>query len=228
MCGRYSLTAREEDIEKRFEASFQGKKLKKRWNLAPSDELAVITGKQPETIQFFRWGLVPGWAQDPSEGPKAINARIETIHEKPTFQYAFSQQRCLVLADSYYEWKQIGKEKIPYRITMEDGGLFAMAGIWESWKGPQDQVVLSFSVITIPALQRIAHLHERMPAMLSRINEKLWLDNDVPTEELTSLLQPPHARDLTYYTVNRKVNNAHFDGPECIEPFQYTVQGSLF
>ncbi|WP_020530633.1 SOS response-associated peptidase [Flexithrix dorotheae] len=228
MCGRYTITKKAEEIEKRFEARISAESFEKKWNAAPSNLLPIITNHEPQIIQQYKWGLIPGWAKDEAIGFNTINARVESVTEKPAFKFAFTKQRCLVLADGYYEWKKIGKEKIPYRITLDDGALFAMAGLWEKWTNPQGQITHSFSVITLPAPHKIAHIHDRMPAILSRINEQHWLENDLSDDERIELLQPPAEKYLGFYSVSKQVNSATNEGPDLIKPHNYSVQGSLF
>ncbi len=229
MCGRFTLTKTAKEVEKRFEARFEGGNYKRTYNASPGNVLPVITGEQPDSLRHFRWGLVPGWAKDAAIGYKTINARVETIAEKPAFKFAFQRQRCLVPADSYYEWKASGKEKIPWRIMLKGGPLFAFAGLWEQWKNLENNETLhSFTIITRPAVHRVAHLHDRMPVILSRINEQLWLDTELPQEDLEKLLQPVNEKDLDFYTVSQRVNKTENDTPDLVKPHKYNVQGSLF
>ncbi len=227
MCGRFTLVKEEEEIEDRFDAKFDNGAFQKNYNAAPGSKLSVITHSSPSKLQLFQWGLVPAWARDTQIAFKTINARIESVAEKPAFKNAFRQRRCLIPADGYYEWKKEGKEKIPYRITLKDEKLFAFAGIWETWQ-QQGNTLFSFSIITMPALQKIEHLHERMPAILSPENEKLWLNTDLPEEESFALLNAPEEDKIEYYTVAKKVNVASNNSAELIKPFNYPKQGSLF
>ncbi len=228
MCGRFTLVKTEEEIEERFEAKFNQKSYAKNYNAAPSNLLPVITGEAPDQIQFFQWGLVPTWSKSTQIAYKTINARKETITEKPAFKNAFASKHCLVLADSYYEWKTEGKDKIPYRITVNNGDTFAFAGIWEVWESVSTKIPLySFSIITIPALPEISHLHERMPVILSAKSEKAWLNSNKNEKNSMELLKAPELT-LHYYSVSKKVNKVFNNSPELIEPYNYPIQGSLF
>lgn len=227
MCGRFTLVKEAKEIEERFNAKFEASSFNKNYNAAPGTLLSVITDTSPNIIQSFQWGLVPSWAKDKNIAFKTINARIETITEKPAFREAFSKRRCLIPADGYYEWKKEGEEKTPYRITLNDERLFAFAGIWETWHN-NAKPLHSFSIITIPAPKKISHLHERMPVILSSQNEVNWLNGTLNTNEALSLLTPPEDDSIDYYTVSKKVNQSSNNMPELIKPFNYPKQGSLF
>ncbi|NQV03187.1 MAG: SOS response-associated peptidase, partial [Bacteroidia bacterium] len=147
MCGRYSFAIEDELIKERFGVSVRSAIYKARYNCAPSQELAIISNHDPKELQFFRWGLVPFWAKDPLIGNKLINAKAETITEKPSFRNAFRHRRCLVPADGFYEWEKNGT-KTPYRIIMKNDAPFAMGGIWEKWVSSDGEIIHSFSIIT--------------------------------------------------------------------------------
>jgi putative SOS response-associated peptidase YedK len=228
MCGRFTLIKEKKEIEKHFDAEFTQKAFYKNYNTAPGSMLPVITNQAPEYIQYFQWGLVPSWVNNSKIAFKTINARVETIRQKPAFKNAFAKRRCLIPADSYYEWKKEGDNKVPYRITIDGGALFAFAGIWETWKR-QDEIMLhSFSIITIPATPKISHLHDRMPVILSRYNEKNWLDHDLNEKDAISLLNAPAPKNIDYYTVSKKINTVANNEPSLITPFNHQIQGSLF
>ncbi|TSA25108.1 MAG: SOS response-associated peptidase [Bacteroidetes bacterium] len=216
MCGRYSFAIEDELIKERFGVSVRSAIYKARYNCAPSQELAIISNQDPEELQFFRWGLVPFWARDPSIGNKLINAKVETIAEKPSFKNAFRKRRCLVPADGFYEWKK-NSAKIPFRIIMNDGSLFAMAGIWEKWVSGEGGVIHSFSIITTEPNELMAPIHNRMPVILLPENEKLWLD-DSNEAVLRELLKPYPADRMTAYPVSKLVNSPKNDVPEVTLP----------
>ncbi|NNC95229.1 MAG: SOS response-associated peptidase [Chitinophagales bacterium] len=216
MCGRFSITKEEEELEKRFAARFYSEVLEKRYNIAPSQESAVITNKEPNSIQLFRWGLVPFWAKDVKIGYKMINARSETIAEKPAFKYAFEKRRCLVIADGFYEWQKKGKIKIPHRIMIGDSELVAFAGLWENWKDEKGDWLQSFTIITTDAVPRIHHLHDRMPVILRREDEKKWIEEELDAEEAKNILQRPQT-DLNFYPVSPLVNSPANDVAEILE-----------
>ena len=229
MCGRFTVSKSAEEVAKRFDVTVPTERYKRRYNGAPGDLLPVIASQSPKTLHFFKWGLLPGWTEAPPKGNGSINARIETVSEKPSFKFAYQQQRCLVPADSYFEWKVNGKQKIPYRIMLKDNPLFAFAGLWEKWEDPKTgKPLFSFCILTQPAIHKMAHIHDRMPIILSRINEKLWLDPDTDVQELHGLLKPPNESDLLYHTVSQQVNKVGNDSPDLLKPHQYSIQGSLF
>lgn len=229
MCGRFTLTKSQEEIEARFDARFKEIQNYRKWNAAPGNAMPVIVGGQKGAIQMFKWGLVPSWARDEKIGYKTINARMETVVEKPAFRHAYQYQRCVVLADGYYEWKTYGQDKIPYRITLKDGGLFAMAGLWEKWEGSEGQPLHTFTILTRPAIAPLAFIHDRMPVILNLASEPLWLLDQIPASDLQGLLDnSPHADGFHYYTVSKKVNRTSENSSDLIAPFKHNIQGSLF
>ncbi len=225
MCGRFTISKTEQELEKRFGANFYTRVLEARYNIAPTRNSPVITAGEPATFQFFRWGLVPFWAKDPSVGLRMINARQETLQEKPAFRNAWLHRRCLVIADSWYEWLPLGKRKQPYRLLRTDREAFAFAGLWETWspahKGENRdpaQDLHSFTIITCPAPGSIAHIHDRMPAILLPDHERLWLDHSLPAREVEQLMMPYPEDELTYYPVSDAVNNARNEDRRLLEP----------
>ena len=177
MCGRYSLTVSAEKLVNQFKAILPDEGFLPKYNAAPSQKLPIITDSEPGKIQLYRWGLIPHWAKDISIGNKLINARAETINEKPSFRNAFRKQRCLVLADGYYEWQKTDTGKIPYRIILKNEEPFAIAGIWESWHDEADNEIRSFSIITTEANPSLTDIHNRMPVILNPDDTGKWLDN---------------------------------------------------
>jgi putative SOS response-associated peptidase YedK len=226
VCGRFTISKTEQELEKRFGANFYSKVLEARYNVAPTQLSAVITHDEPEAMQLFRWGLVPFWAKDLGIGARMINARSETVSEKPAFKDAYRKRRCLVLADGYYEWIKRGKEKIPHRIQIRDQAPFAMAGLWERWKPktPEAETVHTFTIITVPAAKSVEHIHDRMPAILTREQERLWLDLDLPEKEAKQLLLPYPEDELQYYTVSKKVNSTRNESEDLLEPVDYSEE----
>jgi putative SOS response-associated peptidase YedK len=216
MCGRFSLTVNEAELNERFLLSGGIGPYEARYNCAPTQMLAVITNTNRNHISYFRWGLIPSWAKDVKLGAKMINARAETILEKASFRNAFSRRRCLIPATSFFEWKQ-EKDKTPYVIKLVGGEIFSMAGIWEEWKGPEGIVVNSFSIITSEANNAMQPLHHRMPVILSKQIENVWL-SDFPPGELIKLLQPCPDEWLEIYPVSNLVNSPKNDVPEILIP----------
>jgi putative SOS response-associated peptidase YedK len=218
MCGRYSFAVEDELIRERFGVSVRSAIYKARYNCAPSQNLAVISTEDPSIISFYRWGLIPFWAKDLSIGNKLINARAESLIDKPSFKQAFRSRRCLVLSDGFFEWKK-SKDKTPYRICLQDHSPFSMAGIWENWKNPVGEVIRSFSIITTRANSLIESIHDRMPVILNREDENKWLSSS-PVEELLELLQPYPPERMIAYPVSKTVNSPLNDLPEILEPIK--------
>ncbi|MFJ5716854.1 SOS response-associated peptidase [Neobacillus sp. NPDC093127] len=212
MCGRFTLTATFEEIIDRFDIqSFMEEELySPSYNIAPSQAvLAVIHDGKKNRMGFLKWGLVPPWAKDGSIGNKMINARAETIAEKTSFRAAFKKKRCLVIADSFYEWKRHeDKTKTPMRIKLKSNDLFAMAGIWEGWKAPEGKTLYTCSVITTGPNELMKDIHDRMPVILLPENEKTWLDPSISdSNQLHSLLVPFDEKLMETYEVSTLVNS---------------------
>lgn len=221
MCGRFSFSPLAKIIEDRFDVKVDKTRYKPRYNSAPSQDLAVISNSNPEELSFYRWGFIPFWAKDKSIGNKMINAKAETIADKTSFKNSLKRRRCLVLSDGFYEWKTISKkEKIPYRITMHDNGLFAMAGIWDSWKDESGELIQSFAIITTIPNKLMENIHTRMPVILEQKDEKLWLKSD-DSDFLQSLLKPYPEKAMTAYPVSKLVNSPFNDNPEILTPEEY-------
>ncbi|WP_075981776.1 SOS response-associated peptidase [Bacillus massilinigeriensis] len=221
MCGRFTLTASIEEIANRFEAifTFLEDDYSPSYNIAPSQSvMAVINNGKENKMGFLRWGLVPPWAKDLSIGYKLINARAETLGEKPSFRSAFRKKRCLIVADSFYEWKREGKEKTPMRIRLKSEELFAMAGIWEQWKSPSGESIFSCSVITTEANPLMKPIHDRMPVILKREDEKAWLDRSLTDPQQLSLFLKPYDKELMEaYEVSSLVNSPKNNSIELIQ-----------
>lgn len=233
MCGRSSLTVTEKELEKRFNASFYSEDLERynplpNFNMAPTQNLPVITDADPDHINLYRWGLIPFWAKDEKIGYRMINARMETVAEKPAFRQAFRQRRCLWPVDGYYEWIARGKEKIPYRVILKDKGVYSLAGLWETWKNEQGEKVFSFTILTQPATPSMEFLHHRMPVILPREMELDWLDPDLDPEDFLHNLPPFGTDQLEVYRVSQEVNNVRNNRRELIAPVTETNQGELF
>ena len=218
MCGRFSLTVNEAELNERFQLAGGTEPYVARYNCAPTQALAVITNSGNNKLNHMRWGLVPSWARDVKIGAKMINARAETIMEKASFRSAFSHRRCLVPATSFFEWKK-EKIKIPYAIQLVGGGVFSMAGIWEEWKSAEGINLRSFSIITTEANGLMRPFHDRMPVILSRANENHWL-SDLPAGELSGLLFPCPDEWLKLFPVSSLVNSPANDVPEVLLPVE--------
>ncbi|MCJ7700742.1 MAG: SOS response-associated peptidase, partial [Anaerolineales bacterium] len=181
MCGRFTLTVDPADLQEAFYwVNFGNASLSPRYNIAPTQGVAVVTNNGENKLDFFTWGLVPFWAKDPSIGNRMINARAETLAEKPSFRNAFKRRRCLILADGFYEWKKIpdNKTKIPTYIRLKDGKPFAFAGLWENWHSPDGSQILSTTIITTQPNDLVKPIHNRMPVILPEDSYQAWLTPD--------------------------------------------------
>jgi putative SOS response-associated peptidase YedK len=223
MCGRFSFSPLAKIIENRFDVKVDTSRYNPRYNSAPTQDLAVISNLSPGQVSFYRWGLIPFWAKDMSIGNKLINAKAETVNEKPSFKNPLKRKRCLVLADGFYEWKTLeNKEKIPYRIVFRDSRLFAMAGLWDTWKNADGSTISSFTIITTTPNKLMENIHTRMPVILERKDEKTWLTND-DTEFLQSLLKPYPEVEMTAFPVSKLVNSPANDLPDVMNPVEYSL-----
>lgn len=220
MCGRFTLASGIEIIATRFNVPSQRwLDVEPRYNIAPSQPiLAIVNDGKDNRLGYLKWGLVPPWSKDPKVGYKMINARAETLNEKPSFRQAYKKRRCLIVADSFYEWKREGKTKIPKRITVKNG-LFAMAGLWEKWTSANGENIHSCTIITTKPNELMEDIHDRMPVILNKDEEQLWLDRSIEdTYILNELLDPYPAEKIEAYTVSSSVNSPKNDGPELVQP----------
>lgn len=229
MCGRYTLALPAVQVQDRFEIQVDESVYRPRYNAAPGQLLPIITGQTPNVLTYCKWGLVPHWAKDPRIGYKMINARAETVAEKPAYKSLFKHQRCLVIADGFYEWQQVDKKvKHPYRIQLSNGKAYAMAGLWSSWKDAEGKSLHSFTIITVPANPLVANIHDRMPAILPKPHERWWIAEDVNPSDLQELLQPYPAEEMMAYPVSDRVNKATEEDPDLLQPIDTGTQGTLF
>lgn len=219
MCGRYTLTTPPDLVQQHFRLSEIPGDLKPRYNISPSQRVAVVPSGAERRAEWFRWGLVPSWAKDPAIGNKLINARGETVAEKPSFRSAFRKRRCLVLADGFYEWKGEAPPKVPMRIRLKSKEPFAFAGLWETWRPPDGEPVRSCTIITTTPNPLMAEIHNRMPVILSDEAISIWLDEGATDPaDLLPLLAPFPADRMEAYAVAPLVNSPANDRPECVEP----------
>ena len=220
MCGRYSLIADIGELQERF--GFDGSELTHapRYNVAPTQMALTVTNGSERRGSYMRWGLIPSWAKSASVGNRMINARAETVAEMPSFRTALQRRRCLVLADGFYEWQGKGSSRRPMRITMASGEPFAFAGLWDAWRDPKGEVVRSCAIITTSANESLSPIHDRMPVILPRELESLWLDHDIQDyAALAGILSPyPNDRALDAYEVSTLVNSPANDTPELVVP----------
>lgn len=222
MCGRFTLTLDPDELRQAFPwVAFPQQDWRPRFNIAPSQALAVVPNNGEQRLDFFSWGLVPFWAKDPSIGSRMINARAETLAEKPSFRNAYKRRRCLVLADGFYEWQAVPGEKAkqPMYIRMQDGEPFAFAGLWEDWQSADGSQILSCTIITTQPNELVRPIHNRMPVILPAEAYPDWLaPGEVPASQLNHLLNPYPSERMQAYPVSRLVNSPANDSPECIQP----------
>jgi putative SOS response-associated peptidase YedK len=231
MCGRYTLAIPDPaEIRSRFPVG-ESVQIDRRYNVAPGDDvLAVTTDREGAPRgELLRWGLVPSWAKAPGSSAKMINARVETVAEKPAYRRAFERYRCLVVADGFYEWQQTDTgTKQPFHITRADEALFAFAGLWSIWRGENGEKLRSCSILTTQANELVAPLHGRMPVILEPPAEAEWLDASTPRPRLLELVAGLAPEEMALHPVGGAVNDARYDGPECLEPPVPSAQSTLF
>jgi putative SOS response-associated peptidase YedK len=231
MCGRYTLAAPDPSaIRDRFPIG-ESVDVRQRFNVAPSDDvLAVTTDREGVPRgELLRWGLVPSWAKGPDTGLKMINARLETVTERPAYRRAFERYRCLIVADGFYEWQRTPSgPKQPFHITRDDGGPFAFAGLWSIWHAPDGGKLRTCTILTTAANSALAGLHDRMPVILAPQDERDWLDVATPGSRLGQILGGLPADHTALRPVSLAVNDARYDGPECLAPPSEDAQAALF
>jgi putative SOS response-associated peptidase YedK len=217
MCGRYTLKTPINVLAEGFGITEYPSSLPPNYNVAPTQEVAAVVEEDDKRkLEMLHWGLIPSWARDPAIGNKMINARAETVPEKPSFRSAFKKRRCLVLADGFYEWQKTDDGKQPYHIKMQDDSPFAFAGLWETWKNGEE--IRSCTIITTDANDLMSEIHHRMPVILHPEDYAMWLDPDFDEKEpLTSLLKPYPADAMEAYAVSRRVNKPSNNEPSILE-----------
>lgn len=233
MCGRYTLTNDLKEIAVRFQVeerltpfsnqpSVESERLlKPRFNIAPTQTVIVVNDEGQRQFFAMRWGLIPSWAKDSSVGNRMINARAETVAEKPAFRSALRKRRCLIPADGFYEWQKLGKVKQPVRIVLKSREPFAFAGLWETWRSPDGEEIKSCTIITTEANDLLKEVHERMPVILTKEAESVWLDPKIQEpERLIPLLKSYPSNQMEFYPVSRAVNSPSVDDEGCIQPIQ--------
>ena len=219
MCGRYRLSRRKQIIEEQFEAQPWDDDWSPRYNIAPTQFVPVIRQHPKEPVRqlaLMRWGLIPSWAHDPSAAAKMINARSETAATKPAFRDPLKLRRCLIPADGFYEWKKTGAAKQPFCFEVNDGELFAFAGLWDGWKNAEGQWVRTCSILTTTPNAVTASVHDRMPVVLDPASYDLWLDPGMQNVAAVSeLLKPCDGRLMRCYPVSTRINSVTNDDEEC-------------
>ena len=219
MCGRYVVTTPGEVLAELFELD-EKPHLVPRWNVAPTQEVAIVRAR-PEggrELAMARWGLVPFWAKDRAIGNRLINARAESLAEKPAYRDSFKKRRCLVVADGFYEWQKVDGRKQPWLLRLRDGGPFGFAGLWSLWRDKASGEELeSCTIVTTSPNELAAPIHDRMPVILPRERHAEWLDPAAEPSSLAALLEPFPAAEMEAYPVSTWVNAPQHDDPRCIE-----------
>lgn len=228
MCGRYTLGNL---LTKKFEEAlgFSMPALEERYNVCPGQDNPVIRGKGSASAKILcepiLWGFVPSWLKEPDTQASTINARMETVAEKPYFRDAYRKRRCLVPADGYYEWQQVGRAKIPHYLQLEDGQPFAFAGLWDSCEGTVP-ASSSYAIITTVAAEAIQFIHHRMPVVLPEDHWGVWLDEATPPDALPAILGEA-VTDFHNHPVSSLVNSRKNEGPELVHPVKRSLQGEF-
>jgi putative SOS response-associated peptidase YedK len=230
MCGRFTLTATPGALDQLFPSLFDGLDVVPQYNIAPTQQVLAVRlrpgSDQPEAVRL-RWGLVPSWADDLKIGYRHINARVESVPNKPAFRAAYKQRHCLVLADGFYEWQKSGGGKQPYHLRLKGSRPFAFAGLWETWRR-DDQTVQSCTILTTQANPLTSAVHDRMPVILSPEHCHHWLDAAVSgTNGASAYLGPYPAAEMEAVAVSTRVNSVKNNDPACLAPVA-PAQGSLF
>jgi putative SOS response-associated peptidase YedK len=221
MCGRFTLTKNLKVIADRFSTPLPTDELatiQPRYNIAPTQFVIVVGDDGQRYMKQMKWGLIPSWAKDPAIGNRMINTRAETVADKPAFRGLLKKRRCLIPSDGFYEWQLLGKVKQPVHIVLTNREPFGFAGLWDHWKSPAGEEILSCTIITTEANDLLKQVHDRMPVILTRETEAQWLDpqNDKP-EQLLPLLKQYPSDEMGYYPVSRQVNSPMVDKPSNIE-----------
>jgi putative SOS response-associated peptidase YedK len=229
MCGRFTLTQSAKQLAKHFQLE-EEPQFVPGYNIAPSQPVPVIRAGKAVQRQFdyLYWGLIPSWSKDPTIGARLINARSETVTEKPSFRAAFKRRRCLIAADGFYEWQQgakkTGTKKQPFYFQLQDHQPFGFAGLWEIWHSPEGDEVESCTILTAPANEQMQPIHNRMPVILSPDDYDLWLDPNVQSpDRILPLLRPYPDEQMQHYPVSTLVNSPSNDSPDCIVPLEASV-----
>ena len=228
MCGRYRLSRRKQIIAEHFDAISDSDDWVPRYNIAPTQSVPVIRQHPTEPtrqLSQMRWGLIPSWSKDASAAAKMINARSETAHTLPVFRDAMKHRRCLVPADGFYEWKRSETVKQPYCFEVNEGKLFAFAGLWEGWKDPTGAWIKSCTILTTTPNAVTSAVHDRMPVILDASDYDLWLDPGMKDGAVVSeLLNPFDASAMHCYPVSSRVNNVLNDDEECSKPIEREIE----
>jgi putative SOS response-associated peptidase YedK len=233
MCGRYRLSRRKQIIEEHFGSVSGEGDWSPRYNVAPTQPIPVIRQNPTEPVRelsLMRWGLIPSWTKDSSVAATMINARCETAATKPAFRDALKSRRCLIPADAFYEWVRTGKPKQPYCFEVNEGELFAFAGLWDRWRDANGEWIKTCSILTTTPNAVTSAVHDRMPVILNPDGYDLWLDPGMSNVgEISELLKPCDARLMRGYPISSRINHVANDDAECCQPVKLAgIQGRLF
>lgn len=222
MCGRFVLHHDSDTLFEELAIEQTRIRIQPRYNIAPTQLVAVVLNgaqEQGRTLDALKWGLVPFWAKEQKIGSRMINARAETVAEKPAFRAALRYRRCLIPTSGYYEWQKTDGGKVPHYLHRADGRPFAMAGLWEEWTSPEEEIIRSCTIITTEANDFAAQIHHRMPVILDEAGQAAWLDSSLEDPaQITAPLIPYANNDLAAHPVSTRVNTATFEDPSCIAP----------
>jgi putative SOS response-associated peptidase YedK len=219
MCGRFALLTHAEALIERFGIEEVINRPEPRYNIAPSQNVTVVVQRGTRQLTEMHWGLVPSWAKDVSVGNRMINARAESIAEKPAFRAAFKKRRCLIISDGFYEWRKAGKVKRPMHIRLKSREPFAFAGLYEYWKTKSGKMLESCAIVTTTPNEMLTSIHNRMPVILSPVKEEEWLNPDNQSvSDLIQMLKPYSSRQMEAFEVSDFVNSPSNQGPLCIRP----------
>lgn len=221
MCNRFRLTHPQSDLAERFQA-WEEINDTPRYNIAPTQPVLTVRREQGQKVRRFttmRWGLIPHWAKDMSIGARTLNARSETVTRTPAFRDSILRKRCLIPADGFYEWRALGRVKQPYCFEVGEGDVFALAGLWDEWKGPDGQAIESCTILTTSPNSLVAGVHDRMPVIVPADKYELWLDPDVTDfDAIRDILRPYDPAQMRCYPVSTKLNNSRSEGAESAAP----------
>jgi putative SOS response-associated peptidase YedK len=221
MCGRFVLCSPAITIIEEFRVDKTTVEYIPSYNIAPTQNIVIVKKDGTRILTNCKWGFIPSWAKDPGMAHCMINARAESIADKPAFLDAFKRQRCLVIADGFYEWRKEGKAKIPVYIRLRSGKPFGFAGLYSIWTSPEGEEICTCTIITTDANELLASIHDRMPAVISKDNYDMWLDPDEhDTKKLLSLLKPYDPHELELFTVSQRVNSPSQNSPDLIKPVE--------
>ncbi|MDA0711839.1 MAG: SOS response-associated peptidase [bacterium] len=231
MCGRFALATNQLETQLAFPGFVFPFDMPRRYNIAPGQPLLAIPNRDHKRVAAFTWGLIPAWSKDPQIGSRMINARSETLAEKPSFRASYKRRRCLIPATGFFEWQKQpdGKTRIPTYISLKSGLPFAFAGLWDHWTNPEGDELETCTILTTKPNALLSVIHDRMPVILPKDAYEVWLDPaEKRPEELQGLLVPFSAEAMRAYPVSSLVNSPINDVAECLKPVDQPAQGNLF